>query len=43
VPDRAALVFSDERLTYSELLEGAERRAVELSALSLRPASASAC
>jgi len=37
VPDRAALVFSDERLTYSELLEGAERRAVELSALSLRP------
>lgn len=37
VPDRVALVFSEERLTYGELLERAERRAVELSALSLQP------
>jgi acyl-CoA synthetase (AMP-forming)/AMP-acid ligase II len=35
VPDRPALVFSSERLTYRELLEAAQRRAVELSALSL--------
>jgi acyl-CoA synthetase (AMP-forming)/AMP-acid ligase II len=35
VPDRVALVVADERLTYADLLEGAQRRATELSAMSL--------
>ena len=35
-PDREALVFSDDRITYDELLDRAERRAAELIQLGVR-------
>lgn len=35
-PDPEALVFSDDRITYDELLDRAERRAAELIQLGVR-------
>ena len=43
-PDRDALVFTDDRLTYSELLSRSQRRARELAGLGGQaPATMSGC